>query len=593
MDDYLQAADRFGALHAQIKHCDQLKCMDTVARFPGRSGLHLSDEIRVLQERSGTLNLRLQNRRELSEQLEKFVNQIVVSRALIEGVCEAEVNEGYVQYLVQLHRTMQSAVAQPDDVLAKRDVAPEIERLRLRAAACIRDFLLEKFAALRRPRNERADCAAVAAQVQVSAALFGQPRARRRSGAARDSYVATMSGIYQSTTRTYIAALLRLQTEPTSRHDLLGDVEGAGGASSTVELFSSLFSTAKPARPPARTSVFALGDRLQWMSTEQPLIVPHEAAEKQLRLSYEALFASMHRMLRDSRRLEDAFGTRSLRQLVSFPLLGLLLHTDQEFFGKMELFGSIFDKTGQQYLEHVTEYLNNSYDAIGMYLCVQIASRHAVLLQQRRVRVLQQYYEKAERAAVEPSATRAGAAHSLRRLDARALAPLEPRPHFVTRRLAELLTALQAVAGGDAWADRRLQPLLGGCGARRTRVCSGWHTRRWRAHGCGRCFSSQTTIWWRQFWASAKRTRARRASCGGSGWRSGTNTCSSMWTRRCGCTLVACWRLSKRSTRPQLPHPQALLLLLPPLLPLLQLLLILPQSGDCRDTGAGVARLCR
>jgi hypothetical protein len=63
------------------------------------------------------------------------------------------VNEVYLEYLVELHKKIQYVTQRPDDIAAKRDVEPELDKLKLKAVAKIREFLLNKVYSLRKPKT--------------------------------------------------------------------------------------------------------------------------------------------------------------------------------------------------------------------------------------------------------------------------------------------------------------------------------------------------------------------------------------------------------------------------------------------------------
>ncbi len=44
--------------------------------------------------------------------------------------------------------------------------------------------------------------------------------------------------------------------------------------------------------------------------------------------------------------------------------------------------------------DNVTEYLTNSFDSIAIYVCYQVAGKFQRLMLDRRVRVLQPYFDK-------------------------------------------------------------------------------------------------------------------------------------------------------------------------------------------------------
>lgn len=133
------------------------------------------------------LSIQLANRKELSTQLSGFVNGFMVSKPFItyvsarclarcvgtimwsptshlacsvatdntyhSQICETEVNESYLQYLTELHKKIQFVASKPDEIMAKKDVEPELEKLKVKAVAKIREFLLNKVYSLRKPKT--------------------------------------------------------------------------------------------------------------------------------------------------------------------------------------------------------------------------------------------------------------------------------------------------------------------------------------------------------------------------------------------------------------------------------------------------------
>ena len=64
-------------------------------------------------------------------------------------------NEAYLAFLVKLHAKLEFAggTARAKNAAALADVEPELERLRLKASAKVREFLLQRFYGLRKPKT--------------------------------------------------------------------------------------------------------------------------------------------------------------------------------------------------------------------------------------------------------------------------------------------------------------------------------------------------------------------------------------------------------------------------------------------------------
>ena len=80
-----------------------------------------------------------------------FVQQIVVHPDLITAICESEVNEAYLAYVVELNKKVAFSKQESTRMTsACADMAPELEKLRAKSVQKIHDFLLQRVASLRK-----------------------------------------------------------------------------------------------------------------------------------------------------------------------------------------------------------------------------------------------------------------------------------------------------------------------------------------------------------------------------------------------------------------------------------------------------------
>jgi hypothetical protein len=91
---------RYISLHATINF-DIQKMEDMLQTFQGSLG-NISEEIKTLQDKSFSMNIKLKNRKNAEQQLAKFIQQAVVAPSLVRNICETEVNEAYLDYLITL-----------------------------------------------------------------------------------------------------------------------------------------------------------------------------------------------------------------------------------------------------------------------------------------------------------------------------------------------------------------------------------------------------------------------------------------------------------------------------------------------------------
>lgn len=91
------------------------------------------------------MSVKLQNRRDVEAQLQKFLDKMVLPPDMVATLTGRDVNDAYVEYILNLNAKIayvgQGAPAAdgssldlaPSETQAGKDLAPKLERLRLRA----------------------------------------------------------------------------------------------------------------------------------------------------------------------------------------------------------------------------------------------------------------------------------------------------------------------------------------------------------------------------------------------------------------------------------------------------------------------------
>ncbi|KAL7202658.1 hypothetical protein ACSBR1_034181 [Camellia fascicularis] len=115
----------------------------------------ISSDIKVLQEKSMDMGLKLKNRKVAESKLAKFVEDIIVPPRMIDIIVDGEVNDEYMRTLENLSKKLKFVEA---DLMVKtskalRDVQPELERLRQKAVSKVFEFIVQKLYALRKPKT--------------------------------------------------------------------------------------------------------------------------------------------------------------------------------------------------------------------------------------------------------------------------------------------------------------------------------------------------------------------------------------------------------------------------------------------------------
>ncbi|GBG65955.1 hypothetical protein CBR_g54934 [Chara braunii] len=296
IQDYIKESDNLVLLHTQIRECDSIlgKMEELLGGFQADLGA-ISSEIKNLQEQSMSMGIKLRNRKDVEGKLAKFLEDIVLSPELIDNIFEGEMNEAYLKSLETLSRKLIFTYEHPTARTAAslKDVEPELEKLRVKAVAKSREFLLQKLYALRKPKTNVQILQQNVLLRHKYLATFLREHGKEIYPEIRNAYVDTMGKVLCAHFKTYIQALMKVQLDLVSKNDLIAAEDLKTGG-----LFSRV--TSKEVLK-NRSAVFSLGDRAAVLKEiDQPAIIPHIAEGSGQRYPYEVLFRSIHKLLMDT-----------------------------------------------------------------------------------------------------------------------------------------------------------------------------------------------------------------------------------------------------------------------------------------------------
>ncbi|KAL2914393.1 Vacuolar protein sorting-associated protein 52 [Polyrhizophydium stewartii] len=423
--DYLREIHDMIHLHNQVQECDALlENMENLLRGHQEHLGQINAEISVLQEQSRSMTVRLRNRH----------------------ICEGEINEFFLQHLAELNKMMAFVKSkQEKKIRAFKDVGPELERLRLRAAEKIRDFLLKKIESLKAPNTN-------IAIIQQSVFLkykelfwFLMERYSDVGLEIHANYVVTVANYFFASFEKYIKSIGRFQMVIADKLDLIGCEEGAKRG-----LFSGRL-TLKD-----KTNVFTLGERVHVLTNPEPeIILPHIAEDKNMKYSYEAIFKSITRLLLDNASSEYIFTT--------------------EFFARTKtrhpievpgvVFTEVFDQTLKFIQATIKSQIENTFDAVGILICIRLNSQNIRIMQKRRIPCLENFLNIVN-ILLWPKFQAIIDLHidSLKKATVSRLLPTKDvHPHYIMRRYAEFSASILTLNQGydDALLVNSLSRLRG------------------------------------------------------------------------------------------------------------------------------------
>ncbi|CAM9962480.1 unnamed protein product [Ascophyllum nodosum] len=423
------------ALHQQIQGCDAIlaRMQEMLLGFQADLG-GISDEIKHLQDESISMNIKLKNLRSAEEDLGKFLGNIVVSSELAASICGDEVNEAYLEYVIDLNNKIkyiaQSQAARdgssldmaPSTTMAAKGIQPHLENLKTKACGKARDYLLQKIGELRKPKTN-------VQIIQKSSLLkykylmqFMADNAPDAADEIRVAYIESMGRTISALFRAYHAQLMKLELEMSNRHHLIA-VEDA--------VSRNLFSTNKTDST-KRGDGFNMGDRDSILDAIEvgPILV-HVAVAEGSQFPYEAIMRSVFKHLVDSATSEYLF-------------------TIEFFKGQSDdTFNQIFSRTLSLCIENLENYLSTCCDCIGLLLMIKVTHALAMVMQRRRVPVLDSFFDQVNmllwprfKIVFDTNLK------SVKTANPKRLGVIERHPHYVTRRYAHFAASLLALHSG-------------------------------------------------------------------------------------------------------------------------------------------------
>lgn len=427
-------------LHDEVQDCDNLlaKMQEMLLGFQADLG-GISDEIRHLQDESIGMNVKLKNRRETEEKLQAYLDQVAVTPSLIRTIDEGEVNEAYLHALVTLNGKLRyGALSDPDpsgssfnllpsQTKAFHDVETQLKKLKARAIARIREFLLARMNEVKRPKTNVQMMQQNTLLPMKYLVTFLADNAPNVEEEFRQVYAEAMSKTLVGVFKSYHTGLMKLHEEVATRTDVIVVDE-----QSLKGMFSSRVNLSK------RNDTFSLTEREKILETASaPPLILHVAQQEGLKLPYESIFRNVQQHLMDSATSEYLF------------LIDFFKPTNQHenVLRSRDLFMRVFAKTLSLCLENIENYLFTCYDAIGLLIMIRLTYAQRMVMEKRRIPCLDAYFDRVAlllwprfKSVFDLNLM------SVKNAKAKKLSPIDLHPHFVIRRYAEFASSILSLS---------------------------------------------------------------------------------------------------------------------------------------------------
>lgn len=443
---FLDGRDKanFEDLHKSIQACDDVLNSVEINLTSFQNDLaQVSAEIETLQARSTALSVRLENRKLVENALGPIVEEISVSPAVVRKIVEGVIDECWVRALAEVEKRSKALDGKTRgrrNIKGINDLRPLLENLVNKALERIRDFLVAQIKALRSP-NINAQIIQQQHFVRYKD-LYAflhkhHPKLAEEIGQA---YMNTMRWYFLNQFTRYKSALEKVKIHLIDKHDVLGADDGTRK--------STIMSGSKTSGPPH--DAFNLGRRIDLLKTSNQTALSSFLAEEDKTTHYlEFPFRNFNLALIDNASAEYSFLTTFFS-----PALSLAVITRH--------FNYIFEPTfvlGQSISRTL---VSETYDCLGLLLCVRLNQHFAFELQRRKIPAMDGYINGTAML-LWPRFQSVMDAHCvsiqtltsslpIRKPSASEAAKQTAAPHFMTQRFGQFLQsilALSAEAGDD------------------------------------------------------------------------------------------------------------------------------------------------
>ncbi|KAG7288019.1 hypothetical protein NEMBOFW57_007539 [Staphylotrichum longicolle] len=443
VEDFERDKAKFEELHRSIRACDDILSSVESNLTSFRNDLAaVSADIESLQARSTALNVRLENRKAVEKALGPIVEELSVSPMIVSKISEGHIDEAWVKILAEVDKraTAQKKSSQQTQSKALADVGPLLEKLVLKAVERIRDFLVAQIKALRSP-NINAQIIQQQNFLKFKDLFtFLNRHQPVLAGEICQAYLNTMRWYYLNQFTRYQKALEKLKLHVLDKNDVLGHED--------TSRRTTVLSGSKIAGAPH--DAFNLGRRIEVLKTTNQLAISSYLAEEDQSTHYlEVPFRNFNLALVDNATAEYSFLAAFFSPALSFATIS-------------RHFNYIFEPTFALGQTLTRQLAADTYDGLGVLLCVRLNQHLAFELQRRRVPAADGYINGTAMAlwprlqsimdAHCESVRALTAALPARAASAASAKAASAAPHVVTQRFGQLLhgvLALSADAGGD------------------------------------------------------------------------------------------------------------------------------------------------
>lgn len=366
VQDFEKEKNKFDDLHTSILACDEvLKSVESYLTSFQAELAAVSNEIESLQNRSTSLNNKLQNRKQVEQVLGPEVEAFIIDPNVVRKITEGIVDDHWLRCLHELEKRskmIDAKIKEGKDIKAAQDVQPLLQDTSNKAVERIRDYVVAQVKALRSP-SINAQIIQQTSFLRYKDVFPFLTRQQPQLGEEiSQAYKNTMRWYYSSNFTRYKTALEKLTTHVIDQADVLAADP----------------STRRSGNSGTPHDAFSIGRRVDVLRTSNDAALPSFAAEDDKGTHHlEVPFRAFNLALVDNACAEYSFLTE--------------FFSKQPFHATNRKFNDIFMPTFELGYLLTKQLIEQTYDALGVLLCVRLTQHMAFELQRRKVPVVEGY----------------------------------------------------------------------------------------------------------------------------------------------------------------------------------------------------------
>ncbi|KAL3428381.1 vps52 sac2 family protein [Phlyctema vagabunda] len=372
IEEFEKEKEKFEDLHRSIRACDDVLTSVEINLTSFQNDLaQVSAEIETLQARSTALSIRLENRKLVESGLGPIVEEISVSPVVVRKIVEGVIDEAWVRALAEVEKrskAMDSKFKERRNIKGISDLKPLLDNLVSKALERIRDFLVAQIKALRSP-NINAQIIQQQYFIRYKDLYaFLHKHHPQLGDEIGQAYINTMRWYFLSQFTRYEKAIEKIKVHILDKTDVLGQDDGTRK--------SSLLSSSKQGPP---HDAFNLGRRIDLMKTTNQTALSSFLAEEDQTIHYlEFPFRNFNLALVDNASAEYSFLTSFFSPALTYAAIS-------------RHFNYIFEPTFALGQNLTKSLVHETYDGLGLLLCVRLNQHSAFELQRRKIPAVDSY----------------------------------------------------------------------------------------------------------------------------------------------------------------------------------------------------------